>query len=335
MAGRLNSQSFARVVFALSFVSRLNHIALMSKLLTNAPQTPQETPPAIFDAAARRQRRARAAKRYSKTGQIGFFTQRCVDDAAERLLDIARTFDSALIIAPDGFLDALLTELPESKHPKKITTCYDIGGSSSGLTHAADDALPFGTEQFDLIISVLSLHSVNDLPGALLNIRRCLKPDGLMLGALFGGQTLTELRQSFYAAETHVLGAPTPRIFPMIDFSQAAALLQRTGFALPVVDTDRINIHYKSFETLISDLRSHGETNILSARHAKPISRKLLAALMDAYLEAYGQNDKFRATFEILWLTGWAPDASQQKPLKPGSAKMRLADALGATEQKL
>ncbi|MGB0908564.1 MAG: methyltransferase domain-containing protein [Maricaulaceae bacterium] len=296
--------------------------------------------PQVFDMAKRHIRRERAANRFNATSTLAFFSQRCAEDIAERLLDIARTFQNALIIAPPGFWPHVAGLLPAAKHPKNITTCYDLPDSTETRGRieitAPDDALPFDPESFDLIISILSLHSVNDLPGALINMRQCLKPDGLMMASLFGGQSLNELRQSLYSAEANITGGVTPRVFPMIDFSQSAALLQRAGLALPVVDTDRFTVQYSSFDRLINDLRDQGETNILAAASGAPISKPLRDELITAYT-AHSQHteQKLTTTFEILWLTGWAPDASQQKPLKPGSAKMRLADALGAKEQKL
>ena len=298
-------------------------------------------PPLVFDADLRRQRRARAARRTTRmTGeqnQPAFFTQRCAEDAAERLQDIARTFDRALIIAPHDFWPQLRRLLPVQKHPKTVVTAYDIDASINHFDIiSADDALPLGGEPYDLIISILSLHSVNDLPGALLNMRHLLKPDGLMMASVFGGDSLHELRAAFYAAESKHLGGMSPRVFPMMDFSQAAHLLQRTGYALPVVDTDRFTVNYSALARLISDLRDAGQTNVLTARNPAPLSQSFFTALQKEYSAASSsENGKLRANFEILWMTGWAPHDSQQKPLKPGSAKMRLSEALGTKETKL
>lgn len=290
--------------------------------------------PQVFDPAARQMRRQRAAARTARLGTPAFFTERCIDDVADRLQDIARQFERALIIGPMGTWDAVADRLPTDKHPKSVTLAYD--GPTLGSGHSApDDALPFDAGQFDLVISILSLHSVNDLPGGLMNLRHILEADGLMMASVFGGDSLHELRQSFYTAESAINGQMSPRIFPMIDFSQAASLLQRAGFALPVVDTDRFTVNYSTPARLIADLRDQGETNILIARDKTPLSRRLSTALWDAYRAQFGtESGKLRASFEILWLTGWVPHARQQKPLKPGSAKMRLADALGVKEQK-
>jgi len=307
--------------------------------------TPTDTPPLapiVFDNDQRVIRRMRAFKRCRKSGGPAFFTQRCANDAAERLQDIARVFQNALIIGPAEFWPTLANQLPHDKHPKQVHLCYDmhddIGAQSNQPFDSfhKDDALPFEAGQYDLIISCLSLHSVNDLPGGLMNMRHILAPDGLIMASIFGGDSLCELRRSFYAVEAAQLGGMSPRIFPMVDFSQAAALLQRAGLALPVVDTDRFTVHYNTLEKLVSDLRDQGETNILTARNKKPLSANFMKNLEKNYRSQSTHRDKkLPASFEILWLTGWAPHESQQKPLKPGSAKTRLADALGTREQRL
>ncbi len=291
------------------------------------------TAPDIFDVKARRERRARAAKR----GRDSFFMQRCSRDAADRMLDISRTFERALIIAPAGFWQMVLTYLPVSKHPKTTLLCYDAPNLDETMVSCADDALPFEKDSFDLVISVLNLHSLNDLPSALMNISHILMPDGLMLASYFGGSTLSQLRQSLYHVESEQFGGLSPRVAPMIDFSQSASLLQRAGFALPVVDTDRFTLSYENLSKLLSDLRDAGETNILSARNKDPLNRQFYNALEDHLKSSSpgGHMGRFNMSFEILWATGWVPHKSQQKPLKPGSAKMRLSDALGVKEQKL
>ena len=296
----------------------------MSKFLTSTSVEPN----LVFD-------RALVARRRSAIKDGHFLLSRAADDAAERLLDIKRDFENALIFGDAQFTDALMQKLTEGKI-KQLSRANYSAKPQAGMTLADEEALPFGPQSFDLIISGLSLHQVNNLPGALMQFRAALKPDGLFLGALFGGQTLTELRHILYEVEDALYGGITPRVSPMVDFSQAAALLQGTGFALPVVDTDRITVSYSDITRLFSDLKAMGETNALSARSRAPVSRRFLATASKAYAEAYtGSREKLRATFEILWLTGWAPHPRQQKPLKPGSANMRLADALGVIETKL
>ena len=193
--------------------------------------------------------------------------------------------------------------------------------------------MPFGDGIFDLVVSALALQFVNDLPGTLVQIRRTLKPDGLFLAALIGGETLTELRQSFAAAESEVEGGVSPRVAPFADLRDLGALLQRAGFALPVTDIDRIIVRYDSAFALMHDLRRMGATNLLIDRRRVPLRRATLMRMAEIYSERFSDADgRVRATFEIVWLSGWAPHPSQQQPLRPGSAKARLADALGTRE---
>ena len=198
---------------------------------------------------------------------------------------------------------------------------------------ADEEALPFADASLDLVVSALALQGVNDLPGVLVQIRRALKPDGLFMAALFGGDTLSELRQSFAQAEAEIEGGASPRVAPFADVRAMGALLQRAGFALPVTDTERITVRYASLLSLLRDLRRMGATNALAERRRLPLRRATLLRAMEIYGERFADPDgKVRATFEIVWVSGWAPDASQQQPLRPGSAKTRLADALGAVE---
>ncbi|MBV9903882.1 MAG: SAM-dependent methyltransferase, partial [Alphaproteobacteria bacterium] len=187
---------------------------------------------------------------------------------------------------------------------------------------------------FELAASILKLHTVNDLPGVLVQVRRALKPDGLFMAALFGGETLTELRQSLAAAEIEVTGGVSPRVAPFADVRDLGGLLQRAGFALPVADVERTVVRYSDFFALVRDLRVMGETNALVERSRRPMRREMLAAAMAHYAAHFADADgKLRATFDIVYLTGWAPHESQQQPLKPGSATARLADALGTAEK--
>jgi SAM-dependent methyltransferase len=198
---------------------------------------------------------------------------------------------------------------------------------------ADEEALPFADGSLDLIVSGLSLQAVNDLPGVLVQVRRALKPDGLFLAALFGGETLTELRQSFTVAETELDGGVSPRVAPFADVREMGALLQRAGFALPVTDVDRITVRYSTPFRLLRDLRRMGAANPLAERRRVPLRRAILMRAMEVYAERFADPDgKVRASFDIVWLSGWSPHESQQQPLQPGSAKQRLADALGTTE---
>ena len=199
-----------------------------------------------------------------------------------------------------------------------------------------DETLGVAPGRYDLIVSVLSLHAVNDLPGVLAQIRQALRPDGLFLAALFGGSTLMELRHAFAAAESEVSGGISPRVSPFADVRDLGSLLQRAGFALPVADVERTIVRYPNVSKLIADLRDMGETNILAGRRKGFTTRKLLLATCAKYYAQFSDPDnRLRATFEIAYLTGWSPHESQQQPLRPGSAKVRLADALGTSEHSL
>jgi SAM-dependent methyltransferase len=188
----------------------------------------------------------------------------------------------------------------------------------------------------DLVTALLNLHWTNDLVGALIQIRRMLKPDGLFLGALFGGETLTELRQCLMQAEIDFHGGAGLRVSPFADAIDGAGLLQRAGFALPVADVDRVTVRYDHPIKLMADLRAMGETNVLVERDRRPVTRAVIGRMSDLYRQRFALPDgRIPATFEIISLTGWAPHESQQKPLKPGSAKLRLADVLGAVEGRL
>jgi SAM-dependent methyltransferase len=211
------------------------------------------------------------------------------------------------------------------------------GAEAARLVVAADaEALPFRDASLDLVVSLLALQFVNDLPGTLIQIRRALKPDGLLLAALAGGDTLIELRQAFAAAEAEVEDGVSPRVAPFSDVRDMGALLQRAGFALPVADVDRITARYGSPLALMHDLRRMGATNPLVERSRRPLKRATLMRMMQVYTERFSDpDDRIRATFEVVWLSGWAPHESQQKPLAPGSARQRLADVLGTRETRL
>jgi SAM-dependent methyltransferase len=196
------------------------------------------------------------------------------------------------------------------------------------------EALPLGAESIDLAVSALALHTVNDLPGALSQIKFALKPDGLFLAVLLGGDTLTELRQSLAAAEEEIRGGATPRVAPFAGVRELGALLQRAGFALPVTDHDRLTVRYDDATALMRDLRAMGATNTLAVSDRRPLTRGIVARTSEIYAERFaGEDGRIPATFDFVWLSGWAPRESQQKPLRPGSARIRLAEALGTAEQ--
>jgi SAM-dependent methyltransferase len=292
-------------------------------------------PPRLFDRALHRRRLERAAPGFAKAG---FLKARAAEDAVQRLEAILRSFPLAVDLgARDGaFSRALATSDARTRIGALIEAdlAFDMLTGREGLRVQLDEErLPFAEASLDLVVSALALHWANDLPGALIQIRRALKPDGLFLGAILGGATLSELRGCLTEAEAELTGGAGPRIAPFADAYDAAGLLQRAGFALPVADVDRVVVRYDHPLKLIADLRAMGETNALVERARRPLSRPVLARACALYAERFGDPDgRVRATFDIITLTGWAPHPSQQKPLKPGSAKMRLADALKPRE---
>ncbi|GGX74947.1 SAM-dependent methyltransferase [Litorimonas cladophorae] len=278
------------------------------------------SPQKIFNPTALEKARQRSLRRQARKG-VSFLYLRAAEDAASRLEDINRRFSRVVLIGNLDGRDLVKAALREDRQPEKFEYVADVSQLSG---------------DYDLILSLLDLQSDDAIPDTLTHARQHLRADGMMLFAFLGGETLTELRQSLYATDQQILGGATARVFPMVDYSQAAMLLGRTGLALPVVDTDRINVGYSHLSNLIEDLRDLGLTNVLTARDTRPLNRTWLAALHANYAQHFGREDgKVKATLEIIWMTGWAPHESQQKPLKPGSAKMRLSDALGSKETKL
>jgi len=272
--------------------------------------TDAKAPPEIFDTCALSLRRARAAKRASS-----FLLQRSLIDAADRLLDVNRNFEKILILGETTIAETLRAKLPGQKLVQ-IISCETL------------DQLPPDND-FNLVLSILRLQSENDLPGAIIQLRQRLKADGLFVAAMFGGDTLTELRQVFYKTDEDKLGGLVPHIYPMVSYTQASDLLSRAGLSQPVVDTDRFTVSYGKVETLISDLRDLGETNVLKDRPKIALTQSYRTRLKENYQNMYSRADgKLQCSFEVLWLTGWAPHESQQKPLKPGSANIRLEQAL-------
>ena len=283
--------------------------------------------PIIFDRKLLRARRRRA----ERLGASDFLVERVAEDIAERLSVVLRRFDLAVDLGTPG--DAVRRALVASG---KVGTVVAASPFTHGpLAVAADEeVLPFRDGALDLVTSALSLQFTNDLPGALVQIRRALRPDGLFLAALAGGDTLTELRQAFAQAEAEIEDGISPRVAPFADVRELGALLQRAGFALPVTDVDRITVRYASPIALMHDLRRMGATNALTERRRKPLRRATLMRMVEIYGERFADTDgRIRATFEIVWLSGWAPHESQQQPLRPGSARQRLADALGTKER--
>jgi SAM-dependent methyltransferase len=286
----------------------------------------------IFDRALLRQRRRRAMA----LGPATFLLDRAAEDLADRLAAVLRRFELAVDLGTPG--DAVRLALARLGSVGKIIAADVLPGPAHAetLVAADEEALPFGDATLDLVVSALALQFVNDLPGVLVQIRRALKPDGLFLAALAGGETLHELRFSFAAAESEIEGGISPRVAPFADLRDLGALLQRAGFALPVTDVDRVTVRYDSVFDLMHDLRRMGATNVLLARRRTPLRRATLLRMAEIYAQRFSDPDgRVRATFEIVWLSGWAPHPDQQQPLQPGSAKARLADALGTREIKI
>ena len=276
--------------------------------------------PALFDRKLLLTRRRRAMA----LGPETFLLERVTQELVERLKAVKRHFPLALDL---GTPDILLSKaLKESEQAGKLISIAQV--------ESDEEALPFGEAKFDLVVSALSLQWVNDLPGTLVQIRRALKPDGLLLAALIGGETLHELRESFAIAESEITGGASPRVSPFAEVRSLGSLLQRADYALPVIDSDRHIVRYQNIFKLFQDLRRMGATNALVERSRKPLTKKIIARAAEIYAERFSDADgRLRATFDVLWILGWAPHESQQQPLKPGSAKMRLADALGVHEK--
>ncbi len=269
--------------------------------------------PTLFDRPLLRVRQQRAAR----AGPATFLLDRVAEDAAERLQAVLRQFNNAADIGTPG--DQLRAALSPRLGPL----------ARIELPDSESEPLALQPEQLDLAVSALAFQFVNDLPGVLAQIRRALRPDGFLLAAMIGGDTLTELRQSFAAAEAELEGGVSPHVVPFADLRDIGGLLQRAKFALPVTDVDRIVVRYASAFTLMSDLRRMGATNVLVERRRTPSRRATLLRMAQIYGERFADADgRIRATFDVIWLSGWAPHESQQQPLKPGSAKASLAEAV-------
>lgn len=282
---------------------------------------------ALFDRRAWRAHRERAAR----AGAVGFLHAEIAERLVDRLDLIDREFPVALDLgARDGTLARALAARRGSVRVVMAEPATGFLTGAPGLRVAADPELPpFAEGSFDLIASALALHWIADLPGALVQLRRALKPDGLLLAAMLGGQTLVELRTVLFEAELAEEGGVSPRVSPAIELSDAAGLLQRAGFALPVADSEMIAVGYPDMLALMRDLRGMGETNSLAARRRGGLRRTTLARAAAIYAERFGDADsRIQATFEVLFLCGWAPHESQPQPLRRGSAVHRLADAL-------
>jgi SAM-dependent methyltransferase len=271
----------------------------------------------LFDFNAAGRARVRAARLDADR----FLDRAAAEGLADRLAAVTRRFERGLLIGSPG------ETVPPAIAP------FAASWTAAGFD--AHEVLDAGTG-FDLAVSLFSLQAINDLPGALAQIRMALRPDGLFMGAMLGGRTLAELRDAFAHAEAATRGGVSPRVSPFADVRDLGGLLQRAGFALPVADVERLTVRYGDFFALARDLRGHGFTNAMAERSRAPLRRDTLAAMLAHYAAHHADADgKLRAQFETLYLTGWSPHESQQKPLAPGSAKTRLAAALGVTERTI
>ncbi len=279
--------------------------------------------PQIFDVGLRRRRRARVAQTHEC---VSFLTDAVAAELKERLLAVNRIF-------PNAVWHGTPATLTSAKASWITSDIVPVLAGKSGVVFG-EEQLPFAPASLDLYVSSLSLHTVNDLPGAMAQIRHSLKPDGLFIAAIFGGQTLHELKLTLAQAEIEIDGGLSPRVAPFADIRDAGGLLQRAGFALPVADTDQIVVRYEHPLKLLADLRGMGETNILHQRRKLFLKRRVLMRAMEIYTRDFsGTDGRVQATFEIIYLAGWAPHASQQKPLRPGSGKMPLGEALRRTQR--
>ena len=291
-------------------------------------------PPVLFDRARWIRNRDRASSNFE---QYAFLKVRESTQLLDRLRDSPREFEHALDLF--SHTGQAIQTLQESGSVKKISAlepslemCELISDTGIDRPAMAGEKLPFEPRTFDLVVSVLALHWANDLPGLLSQIRTVLKPDGLFLASLFGGGTLSELRSALIEAESEITGGVSPRLSPLPSLQDMAGLLQRAGFALPVADVERVTVRYDHPMKLLQDLKGMGEQAAFAPREGqerRPLSRRILARMSEIYFERFCDEDgKVRASFEIIWLSGWAPAANQPKPLKPGSGKFSLADAV-------
>ncbi|MCT7377476.1 methyltransferase domain-containing protein [Chelativorans salis] len=282
----------------------------------------------VFDTELLLARKRRALESGDEGAQ--FLMRRAAEDLGERLATVERHFScaAAIFCLTSHTADAIRESGKAGDVLRVENDERLLSGDEEGIV-AAPETVPLEAESLDLAVSLMTLHEVNDIPGLLLQIRRALKPDGLFLAAMAGAGTLGELRQSLLLAETEISGGAAPRVSPFADVRDAGALLQRAGFALPVADLETVTVRYDTMFDLMRDLRAMGAANALTERSRRPATRRLFLRAAEIYQERFADPDgRIRATFNIVWLSGWAPHTSQQKPLKPGSAKVSLKSVL-------
>ncbi|KFB08973.1 methyltransferase domain-containing protein [Nitratireductor basaltis] len=279
----------------------------------------------LFDRKLGIQRKLRALKQGDPSAR--FLMKRVAEDMGERLDTVERRFPVAGSIF--SMTDDAAAALQASGKVDEVLRVEASSKAGEGVRVAEDEVLPLETESLDLAVSLLALHEVNDLPGLLFQIRHALRPDGLFLGAFVGAGTLQELRSALLQAETEISGGAAPRVYPFTDVRDAGALLQRAGFTLPVADVENLVVRYDDMFALVRDLRAMGATSVLTERSRLPATRALFMRAAEIYAQKFADEDgRIRASFNIIWLSGWAPHESQQKPLKPGSAKVSLKSVL-------
>lgn len=285
----------------------------------------------LFDSDLVRSRRLRALREAAPGAD--FLMRHACDDLAERLSTVERRFDRAVDLFSGSKLPAAALAASGKVGEILAVETDPILLQGRGGMAVPPETLPLEPESVDLAVSLLSLQEMNDVPGMLIQVRRALRPDGLFLAAMAGQGTLAELAESLLAAETELAGGASPRVAPFAEVRDAGALLQRAGFALPVTDVESLTVRYDSMFHLMRDLRGMGATNALAARSRRPATRGFFARAAEIYAERFSDPDgRVRATFSIIWMSGWAPHASQQQPLKPGSAKVSLAKVLGSKD---
>lgn len=314
--------------------ARPAHIGTMPSVRPSPP--PSVGPPALFDRTLLRARKDRAARAFQA---YDFLHARVAHDLLDRVEAIKRDFDRVLIIGGGGAVGRALKDRPEATAKMGAVFETDLSPRLAAQSVvrsvcADEERLPVADESVDLVLSCLSLHWTNDLVGALVQINRALRPDGFFAGAVFGGATLTELRQCLLAAEDALTGAASARVSPFADTVDMAGLLARAGFAMPVSDVDRATARYANAFALMRDLRQMGETSALTDRPRAPVSKRFFLKAADIYANRFGEADgRIPAKFEIIHAGGWAPHPGQPRPKRPGSATVRLADALGVAEK--
>ena len=306
--------------------------AILQGMANNVPQ--------IFDRKRLARNRGHAAQATRGFGAHDFLLRHIASELTDRITSVARDFSTGLCLGSSGcIIEAVRSERTKKGYIETLfhadLSTYLVPNDGRGLV-CDEERLPFAEASFDLVIALWGLHHVNDLPGALIQIRQILKPNGFFLAALPGGRTLGSLRHALVAAETELLPGVRPHVHPFPDLADLSGLLQRAGFALPVADSNPIEVFYPTPIDLLKDLKGMGESNALTARVGTSLRRDVLMRACEIYTEVEQRADgKCRSLFDICYLAGWAPHESQQQPLKPGSARASLAEALGTVERKL